>query len=83
MKKPFYQDLGDLDENSRIDKIGHYITAHKKVVGFIVDKGEECEGKGDRYIKKLLEKFPEVKFIERADGPVKNSEIIIVGPKGD
>lgn len=56
MKKPgAVVDLHALDEDQRIAMIGHVVTAHQKRVAFIVD---DVPGKADRYITKLLERFP-------------------------
>ena len=77
MTKPFYADLGDIEEDKRIETIGHYIMVHKKVVGFITD---DEEGKADRYIRKLQERFPGIRFIERFNGPVKGTVTVKMGP---
>ncbi len=46
-KKPFYADLGDLEEDKRIAMIGHMAMDHKKTVAFVTDK--EPAGKVPRY----------------------------------
>lgn len=71
-----YMDLGDIGESKRIDMIGHRAVDHKEVVGFIVEKDGT---KGDRCIKKLKDKFPQVSVMGRFDGPIKDVETIKVG----
>lgn len=81
MKKPFFKDLGDLDEDARIDKIGYHVHVLGQRIAFVVDTGKGYEGKGDRYIKKLLDKFPDIKVCGRVNGPTEHSETIMVEPK--
>lgn len=71
-----YTDLADMDEDERIDVIGKTImaqpvtsTGEPFVAGVVVDNDE----KADRYLKKLAEKFPLIRLIERCPGPVENS----------
>ena len=69
-----YMDVADLDEDRRIDIIGEH--AMKKLeVAFCVD---DEPGKADRYIKKLLTKFPELKLKNRFKGPTDGVETVIV-----
>lgn len=50
--------------------------------GFYVECGPGHEGKGDRYIKKLLEQFPDLEVVERIiDNPFLGVELIMVRPK--
>lgn len=69
-----YADLADLPEDKRIEMIGHRVMDHKEVVGFMVDVENGSHAKGDRYIKKLLEKFPAIQVMWRGDGPAKDVE---------
>lgn len=81
MNKPYYQDLGDLDEDKRVDAIGHAVVAHQKTVAFIVD---DDPGKADRYVRKLQEKFPgKIRVVGRGKGPVEKTEWVKVGPEVD
>lgn len=75
---PFYKDLADLPEDRRIEIIGRYVRINKKPVAFVVETGGSDEGKGDRYLKKLLDKFPDLKLISRFPGPIRNTELIKV-----
>jgi hypothetical protein len=63
-----------LDEDTRIDLIGKHAMAGQKI-GFHVD---DEPGKADRYIKKLLTKFPELKIEHRFKGPTPGVETVIV-----
>jgi hypothetical protein len=80
MTPPFI-DLHKIDEDQRIDMIGHQAIDHGRVVGFIV---ELEDAKGDRYIAKLKQKFPAIKIIDRSKMTM-STELIRVGPasKGD
>ncbi len=49
-------------------------------VAFITDSDP---GKADRYISKLLKKFPGLKVLERFDGPVPNTVSVKVCLAGD
>lgn len=51
-------------------------AAKPLVIGFIV----EDHAKADRYVKKLREKFPTIRIIDRFDGPVANTVTVRVGP---
>ncbi len=72
-----YQDLGDYEEDERIRKIGEKAMNEKLVVGFVTDAES---GKADRYIKKLHERFPGIRVIDRGDGPVAETVWVKVGP---
>jgi hypothetical protein len=73
-----YIDVADFEEDKRIDMIGS--TAVRlgagKVVAFVTDSDP---GKADRYIAKLLKKFPTLHVIERFDGPVPNTVSVKIG----
>lgn len=79
MKPIPFADLHNLEEDKRIDLIGHRAADHKKIVGFMVDRDGEDRSKGDRYIAKLKEKFPMLTVMWRGDGPVDAVETIKVG----
>jgi hypothetical protein len=74
MKMPPYVDLHRLDEDARIDAIGHMVTAHNKRVAFMVDDVPE---KADRYVRKLLAKFPAIMCEGPMKGPTPGSLTII------
>lgn len=69
-----YMDVHELDEDVRIELIGQQAMGGGKVA-FVVD---DEPGKADRYIQKLLTKFPELKVDKRFKGPTPGVESIIV-----
>lgn len=72
---PFYADLGDLSEDTRVNMIGATATAGK-IVAFIV----EDDVKADRYLKKMRQHGYDIRVVERGKGPVKNTVFVKVGP---
>ena len=81
MNKPVYADLGDYDEDVRIDTIGRVAMHHKKTAAFITDA--EPPEKVERYIFKLKQRFPGIIIIAKWNGPTKESVIVKVGPPKD
>ena len=78
MKKPkFYADLHSLEEDRRIDMIGHRCIDHKEVVAFVT---EDDPGKAERYIRKLKQKFPGIVILDRFRGPIKGAVTVKIGP---
>lgn len=77
MRIPQYIDLADMEEDNRIRLIAKYVNAGQ-TVAFVVDTGSGYEGKGDRYINKLLVLVPFLKIDYRGAGPVANTETIRV-----
>lgn len=75
-----YKDLGDHDEDERIRQIGEKTMREKLIVGFVTD---DEEGKADRYIRKLQERFPGIRVIDRGCGPVDATVWVKVGPPLD
>jgi hypothetical protein len=76
-------DLHRLSENDRIKLIGESVmnapagSGDKPPMnGFIV----ETEEKADRYIAKLLKRFPGIRIIDRQPGPVVGTILVRVGP---
>ncbi len=72
--KPLYADLHRFDEDTRIEMIGNtaYCEKHGKYpsIAFCVDlEGADGFEKADRYIKKLLAKFPELEVQFKGKGP--------------
>ncbi len=61
-----FADLADLPEDRRITIIGQAAMAGN-VVGVCVDADH---GKADRYVRKLLERFPDLEEAGRSAGPV-------------
>lgn len=70
-----YADLADLPEDKRIEIIAA-TAARGEVVGFVVDD----EPKADRYIMKLMKRFPACRIIDRRPGPVAGTVLVRVGP---
>lgn len=73
---PSILDLFNLTEDQRIELIANRLIKHGETVAFIVDVEKGSHAKGDRYIRKLQEKWPSIKLIGRTDGPAEGSEII-------
>lgn len=80
MNKPVYADIADLEEDRRIDLIGHTVMEHRKTVAFVTDADA---GKADRYVTKLQAKFPGIVVIDRFLGPVANTVSVKVGPPAE
>ena len=78
-----FADIGDLDEDDRIDIIGNYImdapksSADKPIIVAVVL--EDDPEKVKRYIKKLKDKFPKVRVIKKSKGPVSGTMILVLG----
>lgn len=72
-----YHDLHERTEDERIAEIGKHASTGK-LVAFITD---DEEGKADRYISKLLSRFPDLEVKERLPGPVPNTVTVKVGLK--
>lgn len=77
---PVFADLADLEEDKRIEMIGDSVmktprtSADKPVMNaFVVDD----DAKADRYIKKLQDKFPGIRIIDRSDGPIKGRSVTV------
>jgi len=77
MKMPPYRDIADDPEDDRIRQIGEATMRRKLIVGFITDKEE---GKPERYIRKLLERYPGIRVIYQGDGPVADTVLVKVAP---
>lgn len=76
-KLPKYADLGDFDEDKRIDIIGEAVMKKGITVGFIVD---DIPGKPERYIEKLKAKFPGIQILYKGKCPVAKTISVKVGP---
>ncbi len=72
-----YADLGDFEEDKRIDIIGHTVMDGGKTVVFVTDSDD---GKADRYVEKLKAKFPGIRVVDRFYGPVANTVTVKVAP---
>lgn len=65
MSKPRYVDLGDEQEDARIEAIGRSAMQGGSIA-FITD---DEPGKADRYVAKLKAKFPQIIEVGRFNGP--------------
>lgn len=72
-----YADLGDLEEDQRIDIIGQTVMRGRLVVGVCVD---DVPGKPERYIEKLKKRYPGIRILDQFKGPVKGVVTIRVAP---
>jgi hypothetical protein len=75
-----FKDLADRAEDDRIDEIGRAIMVRRgtdKAVAFVVDSEP---GKADRYIRKLIRKFPEITDWKKLNGPAEGTISILVQP---
>jgi len=74
-----FADLADLPEDQRIESIGA-IAMRGATVGFVVDvEGADGFAKADRYITKLLAKYPSLKVLAKVKGPTKEMITVKVG----
>lgn len=74
----YFSDIANMTENDRIRVIGLNAVNGRKIVGFVVEDRE----KADRYVQKLLKRFPGIEVVEITPGPVDNTILVKVGPKG-
>ena len=72
-----FADIADHDEDTRINIIGRTVMEQRKTVAFITDSDK---GKHERYIQKLVERFPGIVLVETFDGPVENCVTVKMGP---
>jgi len=72
-----FKDVADYPEDERIRQIGEKAMREKLTVGFVTDAES---GKADRYIRKLKERFPGIRVIDRGTGPVDDTVWVKVGP---
>ncbi len=73
-----YQDLGDLEEDKRIEEIVRRLTGSFRGKRIAICVDYEGGTKGDRYIKKIKRLCPGVVVLNRHKGPVKGVETILV-----
>ena len=75
-----FLDVADYGEDYRIGMIGEAaMKASENGVAFVTD--DFPAGKADRYVKKLLERFPELEVMDRFPGPVKGAVSVKVRRK--
>jgi hypothetical protein len=74
-KKPqAYLGIHALEEDKRIALIGEAASKGQRVAFHVDDE----PGKADRYIEKLLKRFPHLKVDNRFKGPTPGVETVIV-----
>lgn len=73
-----YTDLASLPEDERIDVIGRSVMEQKLTVAFFVDS--DPPEKADRYIQKLVERFPGICIKDKGPGPIPGVLVVKVGP---
>lgn len=78
-----YADLADLPEDDRIKIIGEYAMAGNQVGVPVDEEGPDGYAKADRYVKKLLARFPLLEFVSKSKGPVANAVTFMVRRKGN
>lgn len=76
-----FADLANLPEDSRIDAMGPLILKAEKPVAVIVD-AELDSAKLNRYVRKLIDRFPGISELDRFPGPTLGAECArMIGPK--
>lgn len=73
----FYADLASLPEDKRIEIMVTMVKSDHKTIAFIV----EDKKKADRYIGKIMRRFPEVIIMGRLPSLVDETITIKIGPK--
>jgi hypothetical protein len=74
-----FLDLGDIEEDRQINKIGQLcmslLAGHTNVFftdAMPVESSEDGFSKADRYIHKLLIKFPSLEVVDKFFGPIED-----------
>lgn len=75
MKLKGFVDAADLAEDKRITMIGETAMKTGGKIGFVTDSDP---GKAERYIKKLLTRYPQLTVIGRCDGPTEGMVTVSV-----
>lgn len=78
-----YSDLSSLPEDERIKVIGEAAMQGNQVGVPVDEEGPDGYEKADRYVKKLLERFPLLEFVSKSKGPVKDVVTFVVRKKGN
>lgn len=78
-----YADLAGLPEDDRIRIIGEYAMAGNQVAVPVDEEGSDGYEKADRYVSKLLTRFPLLEFVSKGKGPVANVVTFIVRRKSN
>lgn len=65
-----FQDMKQLDEDNRIKEIVKHIKSNPgRAVLVMVDRGPAYQGKADRYLEKIRTFLPNVRLVDRFNGP--------------
>jgi hypothetical protein len=78
-----YADLADLPEDDRITVIGQFVMEGAQVDVPVDEEGPDGYEKADRYVRKLLERFPLIEFVSKGKGPIKNVVTFVVRRKAN
>jgi hypothetical protein len=73
-----FVDLYDQAEDQRIETIGKLIMSRRSLCGVCVD---DEPGKPERYVKKVLERFPAIELVDQSKGPVEGVVTLRFRPK--
>lgn len=72
-----FLDLHRLEEDRRIEMIGHTVMEHRQTAAVVTDADP---GKRERYIAKLRERFPGIVVLKEFDGPTPGAVTVTLGP---
>lgn len=81
-----FYDMYELEEDARIKLIGETVMCKKhdsasaEPIKIAVMVDHENSTKADRYIQKLKERYPGIRVVSRACGPVPNTETFCLSP---
>jgi hypothetical protein len=79
--KPAFYDIAERDEDDRIKTIGELTLKLPKGRTACFMTEMDVEGKTDRYVRKLQERFPGIRIISRHDNiPAQNIRMVKLGP---
>lgn len=78
-----FVDLADLPEDDRITIIGQAVMQGAQVGVPVDEEGPDGYEKADRYVKKLLERFPLIEFVSKGKGPIKDVVTFVVRRKAN
>lgn len=65
MSSPTFYDFYNLEEDKRIDLIGHRVLDHQEIVALLLEDDTLDEGKITRYLQKLQKKFPTIRILDQ------------------
>lgn len=71
-----FQDMAHVEEDQRIQMIGEMVIREGKTVGVLVD---DIPAKVERYLRKIKERFPQIKVEYQGKGPTPGVVTIRLG----